>query len=436
MAKNDDNIFGGFPFLDHTLIPNRFILKDMFDLTAWEIRALMFFFYNLYSAVPSRFIDEATIIERFGSATSDLSDTQKATPNIIRVSLASLVKNGYLNVSKKTSQDGKEVLFYSLKLDLRRKVTAPQTAEAAVKPVQAVKEEKPLPSQQSARIEILEENDLGKGSPFAVPEEKEAARSVSLPPINLTPPPAVIDTGKPKPSPAITNDSLNSTDLSDLLLDDSSDDEVQSSSPVLETDLEVDLNVSQPIREMPIAARNISKDFLSDLENVINDLNDQKKETTPAEPPAAPAKPKTDSFVIPIQPPQETPAPEPPKERLISTDDILLAEPEKPKEIHAEAPKTETPAPPAKASKFSSPEEQRGSELWDQVLKEMHVLIDNMTYNTWLKPSEYYKFQDGVHLIKVEHVKFYDKFVKQWGNLMQEVIMLIDPEFKFEFYSE
>jgi hypothetical protein len=429
MGKSDDNVFDGFPFLDHTLIPNRFILKDMFDLTAWEIRALMFFFYNLYSAIPCRFIDEATVIEKFGSATHDLSDTQKATPNIIRVSLASLVKNGYLNVSRKKSQDGKELLFYSLKLDLRSRAAPYDGIEGYSRTAVDAKNNRTLTQQQSARIEILEDNDLGAKPPFAIQNEREDVRPGSITALHLSPPSIVIDTQPPKPAPTGSYNNLNSSDLSDILIGENSKRDVKISPLQPESPLKIDLNVAQPVREMPVAARNISKEFLSDLEDVINDLNVQKTNGG-NEPAAASSQAQTGSFK------QQAPAAEPSKEPEISITEKHSIESMKASAIPIETPKKEISTKTAGFKKFSSPEEQHGAEIWEQVLGQMHILLDNMTFNTWLKPSEYFTYKDGVHLIKVESVKFYDKFIKQWGNLMQEVILLIEPEFKFAFHSD
>jgi len=429
MGKTDDNVFDGFPFLDHTLIPNRFILKDMFDLTAWEIRALMFFFYNLYSAIPCRFIDEATVIEKFGSATHDLSDTQKATPNIIRVSLASLVKNGYLNVSRKKGQDGKELLFYSLKLDLRSRAALYDGTEGYGRTAADSKEGRIPAKQQFARIEILEDNDLGAKPLFAIQNEREEARPGSITALHLSPPSIVIDAQPLKPTPTGSHNNLNSSDLSDILIGENSKRDVKISPLQPEYPLKVDLNVAQSVREMPVAARNISKEFFSDLEDVINDLNVQKTNSG-NETKAASSQAQTGLFK------QQAPAVEPPKEPEISNTEKPSLESMKDSAIPIETPKKEISTKTAGFKKFSSPEEQRGAEIWEQVLGQMHILLDNMTFNTWLKPSEYLKYENGVHLIKVESIKFYDKFIKQWGNLLQEVIVLIEPEFKYEFYSE
>jgi DNA-binding MarR family transcriptional regulator len=429
MGKTDDNAFDGFPFLDHILIPSRFILKDMFDLTAWEIRVLMFFFYNLYSTIPCRFIDEAAIIEKFGSATRDLSDTQKATPNIIRVTLASLVKNGYLNVSRKKSTDGKELLFYSIKLDLRSGVinrdsiqgngrTSPDTKEGGI------------PSQQQfARIEILEDNDLGAKTPFDIKNEQGAVPPRPVTASHFAPPLILKDTQSPNLTPTGSHSDLNSSDLSDILIKENSKTNTETTPSKTEPPLQIDLNVAQPVKELPIAARNISKEFFSDLEDVINDLNVAKK-SSGNEPAVSHSPVSTDSIKQQVTPDELPKEPEKP------VADKPAVEYMKAPVVPAEFPKKEISAKTAGFKKYSTPEEQRGAEIWEQVLGQMHVLLDNMTYNTWLKPSEYFKYKDGVHLIKVESVKFYDKFIKQWGNLLQEVIVLIEPGFKYEFYSD
>jgi len=429
MGKTNDNIFEGFPFLDHTLIPSRFILKDMFDLTACEIRALMFFFYNLYSAIPCRFIDEATVIEKFGSATHDLSDTQKATPNIIRVSLASLVKNGYLNVSRKKSTDGKELLFYSMKLDLRSRAALYDGIEGYGRTAPDLKEGRILAQQQFARIEILEDNDLGIKPPFDIQNEQGSVPPRPVTASYFAPPLILKDTQSPNRTPTGSHDNLNSSDLSDILIKEDSKTKVETAPLKPEPPLKIDLNVAQPVKELPIAARNISKEFFSDLEDVINDLNVGEKSGR-NEPSAASSQAQTGSFK------QQAQAAEPPKESVLSITDKPAVEYMKASMPSSEPPKKEISTKTAGFKKFSSPEEQRGAEIWEQVLGQMHILLDNMTFNTWLKPSEYLKYENGVHLIKVESIKFYDKFIKQWGNLLQEVIVLIESDFKYEFYSD
>jgi hypothetical protein len=429
MGKTDDNAFDGFPFLDHILIPSRFILKDIFDLTAWEIRVLMFFFYNLYSAIPCRFIDEATIIEKFGSATHDLSDTQKATPNIIRVTLASLVKTGYLNVSRKKSTDGKELLFYSIKLDLRSKATIHDGTEEYGRTAPDSKEGRIPSQQQFARIEILEDNDLGAKPPFDIQNGQGGVPARPVTASHFTPPLILKDARSPSLTPAGSHNNLNSSDLSDILIKENSKTNTETTPSKTEPPLKIDLNVAQPVKELPIAARNISKEFFSDLEDVINDLNVGKK-SNGNEPSVSHSPTTTDSIK------QQARPDEPPKEPERSVADKPAVEYMNASVMPAEFPKKEIPAKTTGFKKYSTPEEQRGAEIWEKVLGQMHVLLDNMTYNTWLKPSEYLKYKDGVHLIKVESVKFYDKFIKQWGNLLQEVIVLIEPEFKYEFYSD
>jgi hypothetical protein len=418
MGKSEDGPFNGFPFLDHTLIPSRFILKDMFDLTAWEIRVLMFFFYNLYSAIPCRFIDEASVIEKFGSATHDLSDTQKATPNIIRVSLASLVKTGYLNVSKKKSNDGKDILFYSLKLDLRSRAALYNSIESYGTAQYQTIENAASANKQFARIEVLEERDLDaktssilKNEPVVIQQKTVTASHFSTP--------IIIKDEQSAVKPATDSKSnTDSADLSKILDNDNiSINKADLSKP--ETPLKIDLPLPKIPTDTSPPAKDISKEFLSDLEDVIKDMKtgdkaDIKNETAVPKDPAAP------SGTFKQQPPEEK----------ISTESSENDDVKKEKQSMESASKAQG------QKKFDSPEEQRGAEIWEQVIGQMHILLDNMTFNNWLKPSEYYKYKDGVHLIKVESVKFYEQFIKQWGNLMQEVIMLIEPEFKFEFYSD
>lgn len=398
MGKSDEGPFAGFPFLDHTLIPSRFVLKDMFDLTAWEIRMLLFFFYNLYTAIPCRFIDETTIIERFGSATQDLSDTQKATPNIIRVSLASLVKTGYLNVSRKQGADGKDMLFYSLKLDLRSRAKLYNSIDGYGKAQYESADTSPNPTKQFARIEVLEDRDIEAKSSAILKDEPPEIRQKPVTASHFSPP-KIIPDSQPAGSPAEKDhSSTDSPDLSGILENNISSEKIE---PAVKKDDSLKIDLPKPVipADTP-PSKDISKDFLSDLEDVISDMaSDSKKNGTKEKPASVDLSPK------PVE-----------------------AEPEKkPAEQALKLPGMK---------KFDSPEEQRGAEIWEQVLGQMHILLDNMTFNTWLKPSEYYKYKNGVHLIKVESIKFYDKFIKQWGNLMQEVIMLIEPEFKFEFYSE
>lgn len=400
MGKSEEGPFNGFPFLDHTLIPSRFILKDMFDLTAWEIRVLLFFFYNLYSAIPCRFVDESTVIEKFGSATQDLSDTQKATPNIIRVSLASLVKTGYLNVSKKKNTDGRDMLFYSLKLDLRSRAALYNSIEGyGTSQGNPIKTETGA-QRQLARIEVLEERDIESKSSSVFKNEPPVIEHKTVTASHFSPPIIIKDADSAKSS-------TDSPDLSKIL-ENGANSEIKTDSSAPDAPLKIDIPIVPIKSETPPPSKDISKEFLSDLEEVISDMKGQAKPDIKVEATSRP---------------------------VAAAEEKVSAEAKEDKVKKEEQP-SQTASFKTQSKKFDLPEEQRGAEIWEQVMEQMHILLDNMTFNNWLKPAEYYKYKDGVHLIKVESVKFYDSFKKQWGNLMQEVIMLIEPEFKFEFYSD
>jgi hypothetical protein len=316
-----------------------------------------------------------------------------------------------------------------MKLDLRSRTVLNDGIEGYGRTAPDSKEGRIPSQQQFARIEILEDNDLGIKPPFDIQNEQGGVPPRPVTASYFAPPLILKDTQSPNRTPTGSHDNLNSSDLSDILIKEDSKTNAETSTLKPEPPLKIDLNVAQPVKELPIAARNISKEFFSDLEDVINDLNVGKKSGR-NEPSVSHSPMSTGSFK------QQAKPAEPSKESVMSITDKPAVEYMKASVPPSESPKKEISTKTLGFKKYSTPEEQRGAEIWEQVLGQMHILLDNMTYNTWLKPSEYYKYENSVHLIKVESIKFYDKFIKQWGNLLQEVIVLIEPDFKYEFYSE
>ena len=78
------------PIMEHTPVPNRLISKDIFKLSAWEIRMILFMLKQVYSVPQKMSFTENEIGSNFITSTRDLSDTLKATPSIVKMTLAAL----------------------------------------------------------------------------------------------------------------------------------------------------------------------------------------------------------------------------------------------------------------------------------------------------------------------------------------------------------
>jgi|GEM_PF-4085174 len=415
MNEDKEERFEGFCHLKHTILPFEFVREEMFHLTAWEIRMLIYFFHNLYSVTPKRYMDENTVLRKFISATENLTDTQKATHNIIRVTLASLVKKGFLRVSKKTEADGSVRLLYSLKLKLTEQAQKP----ASRKPEVETRQKKPslkIERREETGIEFFDEREVDKtASP--VYEEKQMDKEI-------------------KP---ITSQYRTTMYQADELLEERKKEHTAEQEDIL--DKRIDDAVDRLGSPGSTDSRTPQQKDRDETEKIDRgfDFNSFRDELSGKTSSDKSGDERTQEKISggDVMPAVARSSEE---ERKSAADDRLRDELDQPDEgkyhVSEFKNKTEETKHTETERKDLSPEEQRGHEIWQQVLKQMHILLDNMTYNTWLKPSSYYKYENGVHLIKVQHKKFYEKFVKQWGNLLEEVILLIEPNFKYEFYSE
>ncbi len=455
-----------FPTANYTMIPNSLLEEDIFSLSAWEIRMMLFFFKNLHAVPQVRIIEESVIAETFGEVTSDLSDTQKATPSIVKMTLAALVKKGYLKVMKRAGDKDGEMI-YTLRLGKPSPKTAEQKPEASPKP-KPKPEVKPEPEikekvvNESASIQFVEDTEVESAAPKIKTESPKGEWATTM---SAAPEPAKTEKETPpeKPKvPDISGEALKIKHRNELKKQEKQapekPDEKNDTPGSLKTDLqsafdkiekeeipekpEVKIEQHKPedteekqekssskVLDLGAFSREIEDDISNGDEEKTEDREEKteiKKEPEPEEAAKEEKAPEPEKPKEPETKPEE-PAkkPEPQLAGLDPDDD----EPVEEKTHHHEV-KIDR-----KTRENLSPDEERGKEIWDQVLKQMHILLDNMTYNTWLKPSKYDHFKDGVHYIEVESVKFYDKFNKLWGNLLQEVVMVIDPEFEFEFFS-
>ncbi|MCD6450971.1 MAG: hypothetical protein J7L64_01215 [Acidobacteria bacterium] len=79
---------------------------------------------------------------------------------------------------------------------------------------------------------------------------------------------------------------------------------------------------------------------------------------------------------------------------------------------------------------------EKGKKTWEKILAEVAQMLDAFTFNQWLKPTRYFGFREGIHLIEVPNPSFYHWFEEEYEDTLNEVVKKVDPEFRYRFISK
>jgi hypothetical protein len=111
---------------------------------------------------------------------------------------------------------------------------------------------------------------------------------------------------------------------------------------------------------------------------------------------------------------------------------------EKAKPIKKGTGKEQPPEPKEKATLPDLPEKvaEKGKTTWEAILAEVSKILDAFTFNQWLKPTRYFGFREGFHLIEVPSASFYRWFEEEYKDTLSEIAKKVDPNFRYRFISK